>query len=209
MKRLAPLSSRLDGFFMEARRGTRARPERGRPSVKSEAGGGGISVSELGVTAALGAALWRYRNIKTSNTLLLETKIEEEELLDREEDFDSFEESGSVEMISSLFLTALSCFPYLNWLPWLFMMQKKLSSGETKQSSEGSALYYLLCAGLYASPYVDLFGTRDLATAIDGYVLVAGIVHLQIESLITSVTKDLQVSVEQQWSAYEEEQNES
>ena len=112
-------------------------------------------------------------------------------------------------MISSLFLTALSCFPYLNWLPWLLMMQKKLSSGETKQSSEGSALYYLLCAGLYASPYVDLFGTRDLATAIDGYVLVAGIVHLQIESLITSVTKDLQVSVEQQWSAYEEEQNES
>ena len=75
MMRLAPLSSRLDGFFMEARRGTRARPERGRPSVKSEAGGGGISVSELGVTAALGAALWRYRNIKTSNTLLLETKV--------------------------------------------------------------------------------------------------------------------------------------
>ena len=32
-------------------------------------------MSELGVTAALGAALWRYRNIKTSNTLLLETKV--------------------------------------------------------------------------------------------------------------------------------------
>jgi len=163
--------------------------------------------SELGATAALVAAFWRYKNLTSTNALLLESKVDEEEALaPTEEDIARYEEDQSLENISSLFLAALSCLPYLNWLPWLLMMKRGSSREENQGIQEGGGkegYYYLVCALLYASPYLDLFGTRDLATSIDVYVLALGVAHLQLERRISNVQRDTRLSADQQWSDYD------
>jgi hypothetical protein len=114
------------------------------------------------------------------------------------------EENESLERISSAFLAGLSCFPYLNWLPWVFLMSSaKANANETSTKTNENYYYYLCCAVLYAAPYLDLFGERDLATSIDAYVLVLGVLHLQLERSITGLNKETQKSVQQQWIDYD------
>jgi len=167
------------------------------------------SLSEVGATLAVGAALWRYNKLTQENSLLLESKIDEGEILSKEEDFVELEEAESLERISSAFLTGLSCFPYLNWLPWLFLMSRGNQSQAQGQGQFPASSYYLCCSVLYAIPYLDLFGQRDLATSIDYYVLVLGILHLQLERSITRVVQSTQRSVQQQWINYDYDKNNS
>merc|ERR1712151_336542 len=100
----------------------RRRGAAGRANSTGLLGNNPPSLSEVGTTLAVGAALWRYNKLARDNSLLLEAKVDEGEILRKEEDFDALEENESLERISSAFLTGLSCFPYLNWLPWVFLM---------------------------------------------------------------------------------------
>jgi len=189
-------------------------------------------LGEVSATVAAGAAFWRYTALRRGNALLLEARVDAEALPETtEDDLALLEEGAQLEALSWTFLAGLSCLPYLNWLAWTFralsLAQQQLlvaateEEDEDEEEDEEAALaegggtwgwgwpYCLACAALYASPYVDLFGQRDLVQAIDGYVLVIGIVHLQLERLTAEVARDTRISVDQQWRDYYDKTNKS
>ena len=157
--------------------------------------------TEAGATLALVAAWWRSRDLEASSRALLSGDDDDDEIgVAEDEDDEDDAEAESVELVSALFLTALSLAPYLNWIPWVFSARSSSAVARASEVEGGAGLrayYYLGCALLYALPYVDLLGSRSsLGDSVDLYVLAAGAAHLQLERGIAARRLETTMAVE-------------
>ncbi|UPR04440.1 hypothetical protein HOP50_16g77810 [Chloropicon primus] len=190
---------------------TKARPPRPpRPEVSVASSSSSFSsvvlgLSEAASVVALSLACLRYQRANATSRELMLPPESPAPLLDDGGEEEEEEEREQIELVSSLFLSALSLTPLVNWLPWVLAARTAavVAGGQEAAAAprgRGSAPYYACLAALYGAPSaVGLLGGSLGLGWGDLPLLLLGAAHLQVERAILREEAGAREGAQRQW----------